>query len=69
VYNELLRELGRRDSSVGIETMSSMIGFVFPPEAGNSYLRFHVQIGSDAHAASYPVGTGFSFPWNKVADV
>jgi hypothetical protein len=49
-----------RDSSVGIATGYGldyrMIGVRFPSEAGNFSLRHHVQTGSEAHPASYPVG-------------
>jgi hypothetical protein len=33
-----------------------------PAEAGNFSLRHHVQTGSGAHPASYPMCTGGSFP-------
>jgi len=41
-------------------------GFRVPAEAGNFSLR-RVQIGSEAHAASYPMGTRGSFPGGKEA--
>jgi hypothetical protein len=34
---------------------------------GNFSLHHHVQNGSGAHPASYPMGTRGSFPWNKAA--
>jgi hypothetical protein len=33
----------------------------FSAEAGIFFLRYHIQTGSEAHPASYPVGTGGSF--------
>jgi hypothetical protein len=39
-----------------------MIGFRFPVGAGKFSLRHHVQTGSRAHSASYPMGIGSSFP-------
>jgi hypothetical protein len=41
------------------------------PGAGNDwicFLRHRFQTGSAAHQASYPMGTGGSFPRDKVAD-
>jgi len=38
-----------------------MIGVRFPAGAGNFSLRYHVQTGSEAHSAAYPMGTGGSF--------
>jgi hypothetical protein len=35
--------------------------------AGNFSLLHRVQAGSEAHPASYPVGTGDSFPGDKAA--
>jgi hypothetical protein len=40
----------------------------FPAGAGN-YHHHHVQNGSGAHPASYPMGTRGSFPGGKVAGV
>jgi hypothetical protein len=37
----------------------------FPARAGNFSLHHRVQNGSEAHPASYPVGTGSSFPGVK----
>jgi hypothetical protein len=37
----------------------------FPVEAGNFYLHHRVENGSGAHPASYPMGTGGSFPGVK----
>jgi hypothetical protein len=59
------------DSSVGIalgyglDNPGSRIRF--PAGAGNFSLRHRVQNGSGAHSASYPIGTGVSFPGGKVA--
>jgi hypothetical protein len=61
-----------RDSSVGIATDygldDRMIGVRFPVGAGNLSLRHRVQTGSGTHPASYPVGTGCSFPSGKAAE-
>jgi hypothetical protein len=59
------------DSSVGIATAygldDRMIGVRFPVAVRNFSLRHRVQTGSEAHSASYPMGTGGSFPEGKVA--
>jgi hypothetical protein len=39
--------------------------FRFPAEAGNFSLHHRVQNGSGPHPASYPMGTGGSFPGDK----
>jgi hypothetical protein len=39
----------------------------FPVGAGNFSLPHHVQNGSGAHSASYPMGTRGSFPGGKEA--
>jgi hypothetical protein len=39
----------------------------FPSGAGNFSLHHGVQNGSEAHPASYPMGTGGSFPEGKAA--
>jgi len=44
-----------------------MIGVRFPAGAGNFSLPHHVQTGSGTHPASYPMGTGGSFPGDKAA--
>jgi hypothetical protein len=60
-----------QDSSVGIATGywldDGMIGFRLPAGAGNLSLRHRVQDGSRDHPASYPMGTGGSFPGCKAA--
>jgi hypothetical protein len=57
------------DSSVGIATGYGldlrMIRFRFPAGAGNFYFRSHIQTSSGAHPASYPMGSGGSFPVGK----
>jgi hypothetical protein len=60
-----------RDSSVGIalgywlDDRASRVQF--PATAGNFSLHRHVQNGSGAHPASYPMGTRGSFPGGKAA--
>jgi hypothetical protein len=60
-----------RDSSVGIalgyglDDRGSRVRF--PAGAGNFSLHHHVQNGSGAHPASYPMGTSGSFPGGKAA--
>jgi hypothetical protein len=53
--------MNSRDSSDGIATdyglEDRMIGVRIPAGAGNFSLRYRVQIGSEAHPASYPIGT------------
>jgi hypothetical protein len=61
------------DSSVGIaldyglDDRGSRVRF--PAGAGNFSLHRRVQNGSGAHPASYPTGTGDSFPGGKAAGV
>jgi hypothetical protein len=45
------------------------VGIRIPAEAKNFSLRHRVQTGSGAHPASYPMGTGGSFPAGKAASV
>jgi hypothetical protein len=58
-----------RDSSVGIalgyglDDRSSKVRF--PKGAGNFSLHHRIQNGSEAHPASYPMGTRGSFPGAK----
>jgi hypothetical protein len=60
-----------RDSSIGIalgywlDDRGSRIGF--PAGAGNFSLHHRVQNGSEAHPASYPMGTRGGFPGGKAA--
>jgi hypothetical protein len=42
-------------------------GIQFPARAGNFSLHHRIQNGSEAHPASYPMGTGGSFPGGKAA--
>jgi hypothetical protein len=60
-----------RDSSVGIAAGygldDRMIGVRFPTGSGNFSLRSYVQTGYGSHLASYPMGTGGSFPVGKAA--
>jgi hypothetical protein len=67
---DYLTTIKRRDSSVGIATdygmNDRMIWVRIPARAGNFSLRHRVlQTGSGPHPASYPVGTGGSFPGVK----
>jgi hypothetical protein len=59
------------DSSVGIATgyglEDRMIGVRFPAGAANFSLLYGVQTGSGAHPASYPMGSGGSYPGGKAA--
>jgi hypothetical protein len=60
-----------RDSTVGIrlgyrlDDQGSRVRF--PAGAGNFSLHHRVQSGSEAHSASYLMGTGTSFPGGKAA--
>jgi hypothetical protein len=60
-----------RDSSVvislgyGLDDRGSRVRF--PEGAGNFSLHHRVQNGSEAHPASYPMGTRCSFPGDKAA--
>jgi hypothetical protein len=53
-------------NAISLSTVSlldyQMIGVRFPAMAGNFSLRHRVQTGSGVHPASYPTGTGGSFP-------
>jgi hypothetical protein len=66
-----MRMYDSRDSSVGIalgyglDDQGSRVRF--PAEAGKFSLHNCFQNGSGAHPASYPVGTGGSFPGGKAA--
>jgi hypothetical protein len=59
------------DSSVGIALGYGLDDrgsrFRFPAGAGNFSLHHRVHNGSGAHLASYPMGTGGSFPGGKAA--
>jgi hypothetical protein len=57
-----------RDSSVGIALGYGLDERVrFPAGAGNFSLHHHVQNGSGANPASYPMDTRGSFPGGKAA--
>jgi hypothetical protein len=58
-----------QDSSVSKVTrlQAGWLGFNSRLGQGFFYLCCHVQTGSGAHPASYPVGTGCSFPWGELA--
>jgi hypothetical protein len=58
------------DSVVGIATASGLKteGSEFESRWGQEFSVLHiVQIGSGVHPASYPMGTGGSFPGGKAA--
>jgi hypothetical protein len=73
IYNEMCnREIRNRDISVSIATGYALDargkGSEFEFRYGQEYSFLHVvQIGSGAHPASYPMGTGGSFPGSKAA--
>jgi hypothetical protein len=60
-----------RDSSVGIATGYGLDDrgsrVLFLAGAGIFSLHHRYQTGSGAHSASYPMGTGVSFPGGKAA--
>jgi hypothetical protein len=60
-----------RDSSVGIAFGYGLdergSRFRFPAGAGNFSLHHRLQNGSGARPASYPMGTGGTFPGSKAA--
>jgi hypothetical protein len=74
-YKPWNASLKSRDSSVGIVTTLRLgygwtigvLEFDFRWVAGNFSLHHRVQDGSGAHPASYPMGTGGSFPGGKAA--
>jgi hypothetical protein len=61
-----------RDGSVGITLGYGMDDrgsrVQFPAGVGNFSPHYHVQKVSGAHPASYPKGTGGSFPGGKAAE-
>jgi hypothetical protein len=71
IIKKKLCDANSRDSSVGIalgyglDDRGSRVRF--PEGAGNFSLHHHVQNGSGAQPASYPMGTGGSFPGGKAA--
>jgi hypothetical protein len=48
---------------------AGLSGVRVPAEAGNFSPHYHVQIGSGAHSASYPMGSRGFFPGGKAAGV
>jgi hypothetical protein len=56
---------GSWDSSVGIATRYGLGGPGSIPAVQDFSLLHSVQTGSGAHPASYPMGTGGSFPGGK----
>jgi hypothetical protein len=57
-----------RDSSVGRATRWTTERSKFESPEGQDFSFLHdVQTGSGAHPASYPMGTGCSFPGGKAA--
>jgi hypothetical protein len=71
LFNDALQTTKSRDSSIGIalgyglDDRGSRIPF--PARAGNFSLHHRGQNGSEAHPASYPMGTKGSFPGDKAA--
>jgi hypothetical protein len=49
--------------------LAELSGVRVPAGAGRFSLQHHVQTGSGAHPASYPMGTGGSFLGGKTAGV
>jgi hypothetical protein len=56
-----------RDSSVGIATGYGLDAPGSIPDSARFSLPHSVQTGSGIHPASYPMGTGGSFPGGKAA--
>jgi hypothetical protein len=57
--------MNRGRDSYGLD--DGMVGVRFPAESVYFSLFHRVQTGSGAHSASYPMGTGDSFPGRKAA--
>jgi hypothetical protein len=70
---KFLFSFNSRDSSVGMALGYGLddrgCRVRFPSGTGNFSLHHQVQNGSGAHPASYPMGTGGSFPDGKAAGV
>jgi hypothetical protein len=63
----LYLQMWNRDSSVGIATGYRLGGRGYSPDRGSDFSLLHsVQTNSGAHPASYPMGTGGSFPGDVV---
>jgi hypothetical protein len=58
---------GRWSNSVNTVSMCCMTRAQFPAQAKDFSVSLHVQSSSGAHPASYPLGTGSSFPRCKAA--
>jgi hypothetical protein len=69
IFLSILVSDGSRDSVVGIATGYELddrgVGVRVP--VGQEFSVHSVQTGSGAHLASYPMGTGDSFPGGKAA--
>jgi len=62
--------IGARAAQSNMATRLRVEKSEFDPRRGQGRdfpLRPRVQTGSDASPASYPMGTGGSFPWDKAA--
>jgi hypothetical protein len=57
------------EQSILWHPMGLTVGVQFPAEARDFSLLHSIQTGFVAHPASYPMGTGSSFPTGKVARV
>jgi hypothetical protein len=70
-YSHFCNQYKSRDSSVGIALGYGLddrgCRVRFPAGAGNFSLHHRVQNGSEAHPASYPMGTRGYFPEGKAA--
>jgi hypothetical protein len=68
-FNNMLLFIKSHDSSVGIALGYGLDDRCprarLPAGTGNFSLHHHVQNGSGAHPASYPIGTAGSFPGGK----
>jgi hypothetical protein len=63
-----ITEMSSPDSSVGIATAYGLGGQGSIPGKGKSFFLLHnVRTGSEAHPASYPMGTGGSLRRGKAA--
>jgi hypothetical protein len=70
-FSKMYHHTQRRDSSVGMALGYGLYDrgsrVRFPAGAGNFSLHHHVNNGSGAHPASYPMGTRGSFSGCKAA--
>jgi hypothetical protein len=71
IFMSIKNSEGSRDSSVGIALSYGLDDpgsrVLFPAGAGDFSLHQHVQNGSGAHPASYPMGTRGFFLGDKAA--